>query len=44
MALRSGATFGRPKVQAIEEFKEVYNRWKAGKMTAVKAMGELDVK
>ncbi|MGM0878973.1 MAG: hypothetical protein ACQEWV_31050 [Bacillota bacterium] len=44
MVLRSGATFGRPKVHAIEEFKEVYNRWKAGKMTAVKAMGELDGK
>jgi hypothetical protein len=32
VALRSGATFGGPKVHAIEEFKEVYNRWKAGKM------------
>ncbi|MGM0877483.1 MAG: hypothetical protein ACQEWV_22790 [Bacillota bacterium] len=38
MALRSSAAFGRPKVQVIEEFKEAYNRWKAGKMKAVKAM------
>ncbi|HER2169517.1 TPA: hypothetical protein VJS58_001805, partial [Streptococcus pyogenes] len=44
VALRSGATFGRPKVQATEEFKEVYNHWKVGEVTAVKVMGELDVK
>lgn len=36
--------FGRPKVQVSEEFKEVYNRWRAGEMTAVKAMGKLDIK
>ncbi len=36
--------FGRPKAQVTEEFKEVYDLWKAGEMTAVKAMSELDVK
>ena len=44
LALQNGVAFGRPKVQTTEEFKEVYNRWKAGEMTAVKAMGELGVK
>jgi DNA invertase Pin-like site-specific DNA recombinase len=44
VALKNGVAFGRPKVQVTEEFKEVYNRWKAGGMTAVKAMGELGVK
>lgn len=44
VALQSGAAFGRPKVEVTEEFKEVYDRWKAGEMTAVKAMEELGVK
>ncbi|KMY50031.1 recombinase family protein [Peribacillus loiseleuriae] len=44
VALQNGLAFGRPKVQVTEEFKEVYDRWKAGEITAVKAMGELDVK
>lgn len=42
--MQKGTVFGRPKVQVTEEFKEVYDRWKAGEMTAVKAMGELGVK
>ena len=44
LALQNGVAFGRSKVQTTEEFKEVYNRWKAGEMTAVKVMGELGVK
>ena len=44
VALQQGVAFGRPKVQVTEEFKEVYDRWKAGEITAVKAMGELGVK
>ncbi|MEH6908906.1 recombinase family protein [Neobacillus drentensis] len=44
VALKNGTAFGRPKVQASEEFKEVYDQWKAGEITAVKAMGELDIK
>ncbi|MED3692203.1 recombinase family protein [Peribacillus butanolivorans] len=44
VALQNGIAFGRPKVQAAEEFKETYDRWKAGEMTAVKAMAELGVK
>ncbi|MGH3042230.1 MAG: recombinase family protein [Gaiellaceae bacterium] len=44
MALQSGVPFGRPKAQVTEEFKEVYDLWKAGDLTAVKAMAELGVK
>ncbi|WP_078408856.1 recombinase family protein [Priestia abyssalis] len=44
MALQNGAAFGRPKVQVTDEFKEVYHRWKAGEMTAVKAMQEVGLK
>jgi DNA invertase Pin-like site-specific DNA recombinase len=44
LALQNGVSFGRPKVQPTEAFKEVYNRWKAGEITAVKAMRELEIK
>ncbi|MFE0507047.1 recombinase family protein [Peribacillus butanolivorans] len=44
VALKNGVSFGRPKAQVTEEFKEVYDSWKAGEMTAVKAMAELGVK
>ncbi|MGE8077331.1 recombinase family protein [Peribacillus loiseleuriae] len=44
VALQNGVAFSQPKVQVTEEFKEVYDRWKVGEITAVKAMGELDVK
>jgi DNA invertase Pin-like site-specific DNA recombinase len=44
VALQKGVPFGRPKAQVTEEFKEVYNLWKTGEMTAVKAMSELGVK
>ena len=44
VALKEGTVFGRPKAQVTEEFKEVYDRWKSGEITAVKAMEELDIK
>ncbi|MGX2959694.1 recombinase family protein [Peribacillus sp. JNUCC 23] len=44
LAMQNGTVFGRPKVEVTEEFREVYDRWKAGEMTAVKAMEELNVK
>lgn len=44
VALKNGVTFGRPKIQATEDFNEIYSRWKAGEMTAVKAMEKLGVK
>uniref|UniRef100_UPI00406BE70D hypothetical protein n=1 Tax=Peribacillus sp. FSL E2-0159 TaxID=2975289 RepID=UPI00406BE70D len=42
--MQNGVPFGRPKAQITEEFIEVYNLWKAGEKTAVKAMAELGVK
>ncbi|MFY0762188.1 recombinase family protein [Metabacillus dongyingensis] len=44
VALMNGVMFGRPKIQATEDFNKIYTRWKAGEMTAVKAMEELGVK
>lgn len=44
VALQNGVPFGRPKAQVTEGFNEVYDLWKAGEMTAVKAMAELGVK
>ncbi|MEK4069918.1 recombinase family protein [Peribacillus sp. FSL R5-0717] len=44
VALQNGVPFGRPKATVTEEFKHVYNRWKSGEITAVKARGELGVK
>ncbi|KIL45178.1 recombinase family protein [Jeotgalibacillus soli] len=44
MALKNGIAFGRPKAVITEEFKLVYDRWKSGVLTAVKAMEELDIK
>lgn len=43
-ALKNGVKFGRPKVKISEEFVEVYNRWKAKEITAVKAMQKAGVK
>jgi DNA invertase Pin-like site-specific DNA recombinase len=39
MALQSGIAFGRPKATVTEEFKDAYNRWKSGEITAVNAAG-----
>lgn len=37
-ALKNGVKFGRPKIEVSDEFVEVYNRWKAKEITAVRAM------
>lgn len=44
LALQQGIKFGRPKVRITAEFEKVYQKWKAGDITAVKAMDELNVK
>ena len=44
LALKNGVAFGRPKATITEEFKQVYDRWKSGEITAVKAMQEIGVK
>src|SRR6476620_3766529 len=41
LALKKGTTFGRPKATVTEAFEQVYNQWKSGDMTAVKAMQEI---
>lgn len=38
LALKRGVKFGRPEVKISEEFEQIYNRWKNGEITAVKAM------
>ncbi|WP_353652166.1 hypothetical protein [Bacillus sp. AFS077874] len=43
-ALQNGVKFGRPKTKLNEEFIEIYNRWKSGEMTAVRAIKEIGVK
>lgn len=42
VALQNGVKFGRPKIETSEEFK-VYELWKSGEITAVKAMTNLDL-
>lgn len=44
VAMKNGIAFGRPKSNITEEFKQAYNRWKMGEITAVKAMQEIGVK
>jgi DNA invertase Pin-like site-specific DNA recombinase len=44
IALQNGVKFGRPRIEVTEEFKHVYRLWKAGEITAVKAMRELGLK
>ena len=44
LALQNGTVFGRPKATITEEFEQVYDRWKSGEITAVKAMQEIGVK
>lgn len=44
LALLKGIKFGRPKQNISIEFKNVYKQWKAGEITAVKAMGLCNMK
>ncbi|WP_281885654.1 recombinase family protein [Paenibacillus sp. YYML68] len=44
VALDSGVKFGRPKQEVTEQFRAVYGEWKAGNMTAVAAMKQLEMK
>lgn len=44
VALRNGTQFGRPKAEATNEFLAAYRRWKAGEITATKAIEEAEVK
>lgn len=43
-AKNNGKGIGRPKVEYPDNFKEIYKKWKAGDITAVKAMELLDLK
>jgi DNA invertase Pin-like site-specific DNA recombinase len=44
MAIINRTKFGRSKIRISEKFVEVYNQWKKGQITVVKAMQELGVK
>lgn len=44
MALGNGVRFGRPKQEITDDFKNIYNEWKAGNLTAVAAMKRLGMK
>ena len=43
-AMRQGKEFGRPKAQITEEFKEAYEEWKKGNITATMAMQQSETK
>lgn len=43
-ALRKGKPYGRPRAQMTEAFKEAYNEWQQGKITAVQAMQQSETK
>lgn len=44
IAMQKGVVFGRPKAYVTEAFREVYEPWKAGELTAVRAMKIAGVK
>lgn len=44
VALNNGVRFGRPKKEITSDFVEVYRDWKAGRITAVDAMGRVGMK
>lgn len=44
IALKNGIKFGRKKIPIDENFKFVYDRWKKGEFTAVKAMNLVSMK
>ncbi|HHP5665110.1 recombinase family protein [Bacillus paranthracis] len=44
IALRNGTQFGRPKAEADEKFLTAHQKWKAGEITATKAIEEAEMK
>lgn len=44
IAIEKGIKFGRRKIDPGEKFEEVYQEWKSGQITAVKAMEMLGLK
>lgn len=44
IALENGVKFGRRKIAPSRNFKEVYDVWKSGKITAVRAMKMVNLK
>lgn len=44
IALRNGVQFGRPKAETTDEFYKAYGKWKAGEITATKAIEEAGMK
>jgi DNA invertase Pin-like site-specific DNA recombinase len=44
IAKAQGKHLGRPKTEYPKEFKEVYEQWKNGATTGVKAMEQLGIK
>lgn len=44
IALRKGVQFGRPKAAMTDEFIQAYTQWKAGEITATKAMEQAGMK
>lgn len=44
IALRNGVKFGRDKVEITDEFKNLYIDWKAGRITAVSFMKQVNMK
>jgi len=44
LAKKNGIKLGRKRIEISENFEEVYNEWKSGKITAVKAMKILNLK
>lgn len=43
-ALKQGTTFGRPKFQVTDTFRDAYKEWKEGNITATQAMQRAEVK
>ncbi len=43
-ARENGKALGRPKIEYPENWDEVYSAWKNGKITAVQAMNELNIR
>ncbi|MCP1181174.1 recombinase family protein [Bacillus sp. 1663tsa1] len=44
LARKNGKHLGRPSIPITDDFIKSYNRWKAGEITAVRAMAECNIK